>query len=49
VTTLIGTADFDAACQAGQRQYDRHQKQSPALVKRLPLDEMRARGIWPME
>jgi hypothetical protein len=48
-TTLIGTADFDAACQTGQRQYDFHQKQSPALVKRLPLHELRARGIWPME
>ncbi len=48
-TTLIGTADFDAACQAGQRQYDLHQKQSPTLVKRLSLDHLRARCIWPME
>jgi hypothetical protein len=48
-TTVIGTADFEAACQAGQRQYDFHQKTSPALVKRLPLHELRARGIWPME
>jgi hypothetical protein len=48
-TTLIGTADFDAACQAGRRQYEFQQKQSPALVKRLPLHDLRARGIWPME
>jgi hypothetical protein len=48
-TTLIGTQDFDAACQAGQRQYDLHQKQSPGLVKRLPLHDLRGRGIWPME
>jgi hypothetical protein len=48
-TTLIGKADFDAACQAGQRQYEFHQRQSPALVKRLPLHDLRARGFWPME
>ncbi len=48
-TTLIGTADFDAACQSGQRQYDFHFQQHPSLVKRLPLDNLRARGIWPME
>jgi hypothetical protein len=48
-TTLIGTADFDAACLAGRRQYEFHQKQSPALVKLLPLHDLRARGIWPME
>jgi hypothetical protein len=48
-TTLIGKADFATACQAGQRQYDLHQKQCPEPVKRLPLDDLRARGIWPME
>jgi hypothetical protein len=48
-TTLIGTADFDAACQAGQRQYEFHQKQTPALVRRLALHDLRARGVWPME
>jgi hypothetical protein len=48
-TTLIGSADFDQACQAGQRQYENYQKQAPQLVKLLPLADLRARGIWPME
>jgi hypothetical protein len=48
-TTLIGTADFEAACQAGERQYALHQQHNPAQLKRLPLDELRGRGIWPME
>jgi hypothetical protein len=48
-TTLIGSADFDRACQAGQRQYEDYQKQAPQLVKLLPLADLRARGIWPME
>jgi hypothetical protein len=48
-TTLIGTADFDAACQAGQRQHELHQQRNPSLVRRLPLHELRAAGIWPME
>jgi hypothetical protein len=48
-TTLIGTADFDAACQAGQRQYKMHREQNQSLVRPLPLHELRAAGIWPME
>jgi hypothetical protein len=48
-TTLIGQADFTAACQAGQRQYDSLWQRNPQLVKRLPLQDLRARGIWPME
>jgi hypothetical protein len=46
---MIATADFDAACQAGQRQYEFHHQRNPSLVKRLPLHELRAGGIWPME
>jgi hypothetical protein len=48
-TTLIGRADFEAACQAGQRQYEDYQKHAPHLVKLLPLADLRVRGIWPME
>jgi hypothetical protein len=48
-TTLIGSADFDTACQAGQRQYEEYSKRASTLVKVLPLSDLRARGIWPME
>src|SRR5262249_5049254 len=47
-TTLIGTADFETACQVGQRQYD-HRKLASNSPKLLPLSDLRARGIWPME
>jgi hypothetical protein len=44
-TTLIGSADFEAACQSGQRQYER----TRFCAKIHPLKELRNRGIYPME
>jgi hypothetical protein len=48
-TTLIGQAEFDAACESGERQYRSRRESRPDLVKLLPLPDLRARGIWPME
>jgi hypothetical protein len=47
-TTMIGHADFEAACKSGQRQHDEFDNYRELLkVHRLP--ELRARNIWPME
>jgi hypothetical protein len=48
-TTMIGTADFDAACRSGQKQYDAYSKYNPNVLKVHKLSELRARNIWPME
>jgi hypothetical protein len=48
-TTVIGTVDFAAACQFGQKVYDVHQKTSRSLVKIHKIRDLRARGIFPLE
>jgi hypothetical protein len=48
-TTMIGSADFDAACKSGQRQYQEFVKYYPERLKLHRLPELRARNIWPME
>ena len=48
-TTLIGTADFEVAHQSGQRQYEQFSKFSKNKIKLHSLQNLRARGIWPME
>jgi hypothetical protein len=48
-TTMIGHADFEAACKSGQRQHDEfdNYRSDQLRVHRLP--DLRARNIWPME
>jgi hypothetical protein len=48
-TTLIGTADFDAACRSGQRQYDEAREFCPDEIRLHRLADLRALGIWPFE
>ena len=48
-TTMIGSADFAAACASAERQVELHQQKNPDKIKRLTLNDLRARGIWPME
>ncbi|HKI35627.1 MAG TPA: hypothetical protein VKA46_27470 [Gemmataceae bacterium] len=48
-TTLVGSADFDAACRSGQQIHDIYQGQSPSPLRMHRLADLRARGIWPME
>ena len=48
-TTLIGAADFEAAHQSGQRQYEQFGKFGRNKIKLHSLQALRARGIWPME
>jgi hypothetical protein len=48
-TTLIGRADFEAACRSGQRQYEEFHNYNPERLRMHRLTDLRARGIWPME
>jgi hypothetical protein len=48
-TTLIGSADFDAACRSGQQIHDAYQGGSPSPLRMHRLADLRARGIYPME
>ena len=48
-TTLIGTTDFEAAHKSGQRQYEQFSKFSKDKIKLHSLQDLRSRGIWPME
>jgi hypothetical protein len=48
-TTLIGTADFEAARKSGERQHEQFSKFSRDKIKLHSLQDLRARGIWPME
>lgn len=48
-TTLIGSADFESACQSGQTQGDQFRKVSPNKLKIHSVRDLRSRGIWPME
>ena len=48
-TTLSGTADFEAAHVSGQRQYEQFSKFSRDKIKLHSLEQLRSRGIWPME
>jgi hypothetical protein len=48
-TTLIGSADFEAACRSGQQLFDEYKAGSPSLLRMHALADLRARGIWPME
>ena len=44
-TTLVGDADFAAACHSAEQQYNRLQNSA----RLHPLDVLRRRNIWPME
>jgi hypothetical protein len=46
-TTMIGTHDFDVACQSGRRQYEDYSGRKSLTMHSLV--DLRARGIWPME
>jgi hypothetical protein len=48
-TTLMGTTEFEAARQSGQRQYEQFSKFGSHRLKLHSLRDLRARGIWPME
>ena len=48
-TTLIGTADFETAHASGTRQYEQFNKFGNNKIKLHSLQNLRARGIWPME
>ncbi len=48
-TTMVGSADFDAACRSGQRQYEEACEFAPEDVRLHRVADLRARGVWPME
>jgi hypothetical protein len=48
-TTLIGSADFDAACRSGQKQVEEYQNYYPDKLRIHRLADLRARKIYPME
>ena len=48
-TTMIGSAEFDAACTSGQRLFEQFEKFSRDKIKLHSLQELRTRGVWPME
>jgi hypothetical protein len=48
-TTMIGTNDFEAAWQSGQKQFELAQKHNRQGLNVHRLHDLRARGIWPME
>jgi hypothetical protein len=48
-TTLIGGADFDAACASGQRQVAEFRDYYPDQLRIHRLADLRARKIYPME
>jgi hypothetical protein len=48
-TTMIGTADFEAARESAERQHKQFGKFSRDKIKLHSLQDLRARGIWPME
>ncbi|MFO0798481.1 MAG: hypothetical protein U0804_13475 [Gemmataceae bacterium] len=48
-TTMVGSADFDAACRSGQRQYEEACEFAPDDVRVHRVADLRARGVWPME
>ncbi len=48
-TTMIGSGDFEAAHQSGQRQYEQYSKFNLDKIKLHSLQDLRARGIWPMQ
>jgi hypothetical protein len=48
-TTMIGSHDFKAACQSGQRQWESLSRHDGDQLKLHALAELRHEGIWPME
>ena len=48
-TTMIGRAEFGAACASGQKLYDETLKYGRARLTVHKLADLRRRGIWPME
>jgi hypothetical protein len=48
-TTMIGTAEFEAACASGTRQFTMHDTLYPDAVKRHAVRDLRQAGIFPME
>ncbi len=48
-TTMIGSADFETACKSGQRQHEQFTKYNRDKIKLHSLQDLRARGVWPME
>jgi hypothetical protein len=48
-TTMIGHAEFEAACQSGQKLFEQTSKYGRDRMKVHPLTELRRRGIYPME
>jgi hypothetical protein len=48
-TTLIGSADFAAACTSARTQFGEYNKFYRDRIKIHPLSQLRERGIFPME
>lgn len=48
-TTMIGTHDFEAACRSGRKLHEEYCEYNPDRLKIHKLDDLRCRGIWPME
>lgn len=47
-TTMIGSHSFEQACSVGQRQYDLAREHATKKLVFHKLNDLRARGIWPM-
>ena len=51
-TTMFDTKSFDKAVEQGRKLAQKYQQLAqtrPGAFVRLPLHELRAQGIWPME
>jgi hypothetical protein len=48
-TTMLGSAEFEAACASGQKQYQTHETLYPDAIKRHAVADLRRVGIFPME
>jgi hypothetical protein len=48
-TTMIGSADFEAACASGKKQYEKHDTFYPDSIRRHAVADLRRAGIFPME
>ena len=48
-TTMIGGAEFEAACASGKKQYEKYETFYPEDIKRHAVAELRRSGVYPME
>jgi hypothetical protein len=48
-TTMIGSAEFGAACASAKKQYEKHDTFYPDSLRRHAVADLRRAGIFPME